>query len=152
MFHVNCPLSPTIHRENGVSSKISRVNGNSERGLFVYENQNHNFYKDASLLKQKAWVSPVLLPNCGTSIFFTKLWFKRGFPSMHLKPLEHSHGRLSLSIAQRDPRQQHRKKSSWRSCMFLVIFGAIQLTFSTCEPQILTQKKRTPCGRLFLPC
>ena len=32
MFHINRPLSPN-HGENGVSSKISRVNGNSGRGL-----------------------------------------------------------------------------------------------------------------------
>ena len=44
-------LCPPIHRENGVSFKISKVNGNSGRGLALFENKNHNFYTRASLLK-----------------------------------------------------------------------------------------------------
>ena len=51
MFHVNRPLSPNSPWKWRFFQKISGVNGKSGRGLFLYENQNHNFYKDAPLLK-----------------------------------------------------------------------------------------------------
>ena len=65
MFHVNRPLSPNSPWK-WLSFKISRVNGISGSRLALYdlyETKNHNFYTKTSLLKKKAWVSPVLLPN-----------------------------------------------------------------------------------------
>ena len=44
MFHVNRPFSPNSPWKWRFFQKISRVNGNTERGLFLYEDQNHNFY------------------------------------------------------------------------------------------------------------
>ena len=72
-------LCPPIHRENGVSSKKSPGWMEIPKGglsfmrtktiTFTQGNANQNFCTRASLLKQKAWDSPVLLPNCGSSVF-----------------------------------------------------------------------------------
>ena len=70
-------LFSPIHRENGVSSQISRVHGISARGFALYETKTITFTQG---LKQKAWVSPVLLANCGSSIFGYKIVVQRGVP------------------------------------------------------------------------
>ena len=69
MFHVNRLLLP-IHRENGVSSKISRVNGISGRGFALYETKTQTFTQGHPCRNRRLGFFPCSSPK----LRFLHLW------------------------------------------------------------------------------
>ena len=79
MFHVNRALSPNSPWKWRFFPNLKGA-WNVRNGVCPLWDQNQNFYTRKSLLKWKAWVSPVLLRNCGSSIFGHKTVVQRGAP------------------------------------------------------------------------
>ena len=76
-FHVNRPFSPNS-RWKWCFFQNPQGALNVRKGICPLWEQNNNFLHKGVLAEIKAWVSPVLLPNCGSSIFGHKTVVQRG--------------------------------------------------------------------------